>query len=199
METNKILTADILDILFEGKNKQYGAYDLRKTYNKRLTVSLITMGAVCLLLLLYSAFAGAQDIKRSYVTVTDVELQKIPQEEIKPEIPPVQPPKQELKIEVAQFTPPKIVPDDQVKPEDEIKDVQQIEDIKIGTTDQDGVRADIVAPPVETKGTGVVVAPKQDLENYEEEFTTVQIEAKFPGGAGEWRRYLERHLQADIQ
>ncbi len=36
MEINKILTADILDIIFDGRNKQYGAYDLRKTYNKRL-------------------------------------------------------------------------------------------------------------------------------------------------------------------
>ncbi len=36
MEVNKILNADILDIIFEGRNKEYGAYDLRKTYNKRL-------------------------------------------------------------------------------------------------------------------------------------------------------------------
>ena len=33
MEANKILKADILDIIFEGKNKSYGAYELRKTYN----------------------------------------------------------------------------------------------------------------------------------------------------------------------
>ena len=40
METNKILTANILDILFEGRNKEYGAYDLRKTYNKRINAAL---------------------------------------------------------------------------------------------------------------------------------------------------------------
>ena len=27
MEINKILTADILDIIFDGRNKDYGAYD----------------------------------------------------------------------------------------------------------------------------------------------------------------------------
>ena len=36
MDVNKILNADILDIIFEGRNKEYGAYELRKTYNKRL-------------------------------------------------------------------------------------------------------------------------------------------------------------------
>ena len=36
MDINKIQSADILDILFDGRNKEYGAYDLRKTYNKRI-------------------------------------------------------------------------------------------------------------------------------------------------------------------
>ena len=40
METNSILTANILDILFEGRNKTYGAYDLRKTYDKRIGSAL---------------------------------------------------------------------------------------------------------------------------------------------------------------
>lgn len=30
MEANTILYADLLDILFDGKNKEYGAYQLRK-------------------------------------------------------------------------------------------------------------------------------------------------------------------------
>ena len=32
MDSNKILSADILDIIFEGRNKEYGAYDLRKCF-----------------------------------------------------------------------------------------------------------------------------------------------------------------------
>ena len=51
MEINKILSADILDIIFEGRNKAYGAYDLRKTYNKRLLTALAVMGGLVLLLL----------------------------------------------------------------------------------------------------------------------------------------------------
>ncbi len=41
MEVNKILSADVLDIIFEGRNKEYGAYELRKSYNRRLTIALI--------------------------------------------------------------------------------------------------------------------------------------------------------------
>ncbi|MBL0272830.1 MAG: hypothetical protein IPQ06_07075 [Chitinophagaceae bacterium] len=37
MEANKILSADILDLIPEDRNKDYGAYELRKTYNRRIT------------------------------------------------------------------------------------------------------------------------------------------------------------------
>ena len=51
MEANKILSADILDIIFEGKNKQYGAYQLRKSYKKTLTKALIITGVALLLII----------------------------------------------------------------------------------------------------------------------------------------------------
>ncbi|MGZ8538927.1 MAG: energy transducer TonB, partial [Flavisolibacter sp.] len=41
MEPNKILKSDVLDILFEDRNKEYGAYELRRKYNKRLITALI--------------------------------------------------------------------------------------------------------------------------------------------------------------
>ena len=49
MEANKILSADILDLIFEGKNKDYGAYNLRKTYNSRITRALIITASVAVL------------------------------------------------------------------------------------------------------------------------------------------------------
>ena len=55
MEVNKILSADVLDIVFEGRNKEYGAYLLRRTYSKRIKLALVaTISAVALLLLLSS-------------------------------------------------------------------------------------------------------------------------------------------------
>ena len=40
MEAKKILSANILDILFENRNKEYGAYDLRNTYDRRINTAL---------------------------------------------------------------------------------------------------------------------------------------------------------------
>ena len=51
METNKILAADVLDIIFEGKNKAYGAYQLRKSYKKTLTRALVITGSTLVLAL----------------------------------------------------------------------------------------------------------------------------------------------------
>ena len=63
MEANKILSADVLDIIFDGKNKDYGAYELRKTYNRRITRALIITGSVALLALLSSILSSTMKEK----------------------------------------------------------------------------------------------------------------------------------------
>jgi protein TonB len=200
MDVNKILTADILDIIFEGRNKEYGAYQLRRTYNKRITYAIVGTVAVCLLFLGGSLIANSSDKKETQILVQDMELEKVQQDEKKPEPPPPPPPpKQEPpKVEITKFTPPKIVKDEEVKPEEEIKEVEKLEDTKIGTINQEGIKDEgIVAPPVEVKGTGVVEAPKQE-EDYDKVFTVVQIPAEFPGGLPAWTKYLERNLNRDL-
>jgi len=199
MDINKLQTADVLDIIFEGRNKEYGAYDLRKTYNKRLTYALISMLLLCLLMVVISVIANSVGKEKTQVMVQDISLENMKTEEKKPEPPPPPPPpKQEPpKVEITKFTPPKIVKDEEVKPEEEIKEVEKLEDTKIGTFNQEGVKDEgLVAPPVE-KGTGVVEAPKVE-EDYDKVFTVVQIPAEFPGGLPAWSRYLERNLNRDI-
>ena len=201
METNKILKADILDIIFEGRNKEYGAYELRKTYNKRLFIALAVMAAICLFVFLSSTFGGSKE-DTNEIIVQDVVLEDVKKEEKKPEPPPPPPPpppQEPPKVEIAKFTPPKIVKDEEVKPEDEIKEVEKLEEIKIGTINQEGKKDEgFVAPPVEEKGTGVVVAPKEVEEDYDKVFTKVEKEAKFPGGLDGWKNYLERNLNANV-
>lgn len=195
MEANKILNADILDILFEGRNKEYGAYELRKTYNGRIIKALIAMLLICGMI-----FIGSYIAKSAFKTtdkpmlVDDVKLEDIKEEEKKETPPPPPPPKVEPpKVEIKQFTPPKIVKDEEVKPEEKPPEQEELEDTKIGTFNQEGEKSDVVAPPVEEKGTGVVEAPKVE-EDYDKEFKTVQIEAKFPGGQSAWIKFLERNL-----
>jgi protein TonB len=198
MEQSKILNADILDIIFDGRNKEYGAYDLRKTYQRRLIIAVGAMVGVCLIIFLGTILASfVAPKKQTQILVQDVQLADVKQEE-KKEPPPPPPPKQEPpKVEITKFTPPKIVKDEEVKPEEKPPEQEKLEDTKIGTINQEGEKSDVVAPPVE-QSTGQVAAPKAQEEDYDKEFKTVQIEAKFPGGAGAWTKYLERNLNSNV-
>ncbi len=194
MEANKILNAEFLDILFEGRNKEYGAYELRKAYNKRMVRSIIIMLGVCLLIFLASILAKTIESKvPKKMVVQDVQLEDIKQPKEPEPPPPPPPPKEPPKVEVTKFTPPKIVKDEEVKPEEKPPEQEKLEDTKIGAFNQEGVKDLGVAPPVE-KGTGQVAAPKTQEQDYDKEFTSVQVEAKFPGGQDAWRKFLERNL-----
>jgi protein TonB len=196
METNKILTADILDLIFEGRNKEYGAYELRKTYKNRLIIAIVATLLVCFIFLVASFIANRKADDNSQILVQDVNLEQVKEEQKVEPPPPPPPPKVEPpKVEITKFTPPKIVEDAKIEEKNEIKEVEKLEDTKIGTINQEGLKDQgIVAPPVEDKGTGTVEAPKQETEDYDKEFTSVQIEAQFPGGMPAWKKYLERNL-----
>jgi len=199
MDANKIMNADILDIIFEGRNKEYGAYELRKTYNRRIMTAIIVMVVICLIAFLSTILANSGEKKQNKIVVQDVQLEDIKkQEEKKPEPPPPPPPpKQEPpKVEITKFTPPKIVKDEEVKEPPPV--VEKLDETKIGTINQEGKKDEgFVAPPVEEKGTGVVAAPPKQEEDYDKVFTKVEKEAKFPGGPEAWRKYLERNLNAN--
>ncbi len=197
METSRILSADILDILFEGRNKNYGAYELRKTYDRRIVYALSGTFFLCLLFIVGSILANSKNKNAKTEIVLDYQLEKFKEKDPKPEIPKPLPKPEPQKVEMAKFTPPKIVKDEEVKPDEEIKDVEKLEDTKIGTINQDGIKDEgVVAPPVETKGTGIE-APKMN-KDIDEIVTIVQIQAQFPGGLEGWKRYLERNLNKDL-
>ena len=165
MEANKILGADILDIVFEGRNKEYGAYELRKTYNRRLTFALVGMVVLCALLFLgYILASTISTDDDKAIVVQDVQLEELKQEEKKEQPPPPPPkPPDPPKVEMAKFTPPKIVKDEEVKEEEKPPEVEKLEETKIGTINQEGVKDEgIVAPPVADEGKGVVEAPKKE-------------------------------------
>ncbi|WP_202552173.1 energy transducer TonB [Ginsengibacter hankyongi] len=52
MNQDTILQSNLLDIIFENRNKDYGAYTLRKSYTSRMRIALLLMMALCLLLCL---------------------------------------------------------------------------------------------------------------------------------------------------
>jgi len=198
MDANKILSSDLLDILFEGRNKSYGAYELRRTYNKRLTTAVISMGLIALLALGGSFLSSSLKKKNAgKVNVSAVELSEIKQEEEqKPEPPPPPPPKQEPpKVEMTKFTPPKIVKDEEVKQEDIPPEQEKLEDTKIDVISQEGEKDLGIAVPVIDEGKKVIEEKKDEDEN--KIFEKVEIEASFPGGERAWANYLRKNLDAE--
>ncbi len=198
MDISKILQADVLDIIFDGKNKQYGAYDLRKTYNRRLAKALLITAGIALLIFLGSAFASvftrpAQD----RLDVRDTQLAEIKKDVPPPVVPPpppvMTPPPV---INQVRFTPPRIVPDEEVKPDEQIEEIPDdaaISDKTVVTDNKD----DVIIAPVEPKGTQIIETPVKKEEDEDKIFTKVENEAEFPGGDGAWKRYLEKNLNAD--
>lgn len=197
MDINKILTADVLDLIFEGRYKEYGAYELRKTYNGRLKNALIVMVAITVLLAGGAIWSNSAKKSKTEIIVQDVNLTDVNNQEKKapPPPPPPPPPKQEPpKVELAKFTPPKIVKDEEVKKEDEVKEQEKLEDVKISSIDQEGVKVDVVAAPVEVS-TGPTGPPDEETDKV---FTSVQIPSTFPGGTDAWAKFLSRTLNRDL-
>ncbi|MFV0604623.1 MAG: energy transducer TonB [Niabella sp.] len=203
MEPNKILSTDFLDLLFEGRNKEYGAYDLRKTYNKRIWMALgftaLAITAIAGAVLLKGSLKGPEkeDVKMTEVTIQEIQQQEEKKKDEPPPPPPPPPPKQEPppKVEKKAFTPPKVVKDEEVKTPPPA--VEELKDTRIGTVDQKGVKdIGLVTPPVVVDaGKGIVEVKKPEPEP--EIFTKVEIDAAYPGGAGAWRNFLERNLRGE--
>src|SRR3954453_11239339 len=136
MEQGKILTADVLDIIFERRNKAYGAYELRKTYQRRLLIATGSMVGICAFIFLATLLASfVAPKKQTQILVQDVQLANVQQEEKKPPPPPPPPKVEPPKVEITKFTPPKIVKDEEVK--EPPPPVEKLEETKIGTINQE--------------------------------------------------------------
>ncbi|HMP87990.1 MAG TPA: energy transducer TonB, partial [Lacibacter sp.] len=186
MDVNKILKSDFLDLLFDERNKEYGAYELRRNYHRRLKIALGITAAFALLVFTM-AFVSQNAAKnaKNKVKVQDVELSDIKQEEemkIEPPPPPPPPAPEPPKIEITKFTPPKIVEDEKFQEKNEVKEQEQI--TNVGKIDQEGIKdPEVVNPPKVEQESKVVEAPREDPNQI---FTKVEVEAQFPGGEEKW-------------
>jgi len=197
MEPNKILKADILDLIFEGRNKEYGAYELRKNFNRRMWTALGITGGLFILIAGGTILANELTPSEKEFKQTEVVLEEIKQEEEKKPEPPPPPPPKEVeppKVEMAKFTPPVIKKDEEVKQE-EIPPVEELEDKKIDIINQEGVKDLNIATPPPDQGKQIIETPKEEPED--KIFEKVEIEASVDSRA--WRRHLESQLQRYIE
>jgi protein TonB len=195
MNSQQLLTAEVLDIIFEGRNKEYGAYELRKHYNQRMFYAIGGMMLFIGLLLAGYFVSGKNNGK---VTIqpdsTVIELTEIkppPMEEPIPlQPPPPPPPAQE--VNTRQYTTPVIV--DNVPEDERPPEIEELDNAVISTKNiYSDVISDVVAPPIEAVGNGIIEAPPVK-EDENKVWQKVEIESEFPGGLASWKRFLLKTL-----
>ena len=197
MTTNEILKADVLDILFENRNKDYGAYALRKGYNNRLFLALALGLSVILVFVLINVINTKKAVtntdirkQRDEVVIRTVQLpQDKPKEPEKPK--EMAKPKAVPKVAQVKFTNPKITEDIKVK--EPLPPVEDLSGKQTSTQNTAGIPDDgkvkLVEKPVENTGNGHA-GPTQPLSD----FMVQERDPEFPGGTEALKRFLSRYL-----
>lgn len=199
MKPESILQTDLLDILFNNRNKEYGAYTLRKQYNARLGKAVMfTFGLAFFLSV--SWYVQANYLKNSGGVagqlVTEVYLKKLDEMKKPQELKPHKSVAKKMVAQVASTTI-KIVPDDKAD-----KQVPKNEDLNnklIGLQTTEGAPDDgSNAAPAATEGdkNGAVIEPKKE-EPAAEMMPLVRAEVmpEFPGGPVAFQKFMLRNLR----
>lgn len=196
MEATKILTADFLDILFENRNKQYGAYALRISYNKRLMTALIVtfiLGFGVIMLLSKLSLSPKEATLKPF-EMHEYNLQAVDQTEKAPDLPKPVEKTPSPQIKSTAFVIPKIVADKLVTQAPPSQ--TEMAESKISTVTMEGIKDDgAVHPPAIIDDKAIL-----DIKKYTEDdepFVNVQIDATYPGGVDAWRNFLERNLHGE--
>jgi protein TonB len=182
-----------LDVVFDSKNKSYGAYQLRRQSANLTTKALFIASTVFILLFLtpkiISLLRGPtiDDV----VVNTDVSVIVDPPP-VNPEVlpPPIQPPAS--KVPQTEFKVPVVVEDHMVKDIDpptidELKDTNPGQKTIAGLPDGDLV---IVSPPGDGPKQAAVV---EDNTVYSS--ITLQVQPTFPGGINKFYEYLRKTVR----
>lgn len=178
MNITEIMNASFDDLVFEGKNKSYGAYVLRKKFNKNmLMAAIITSGvftAIILAFFLPNILKGdEEEVIEEQMKVTYADLGEVPdmeedEQEIEapppsnlPSTPPPPPP-------TIKFVPPVVKKDEDVKKEEIMKDMDELiekaDENQIGKEDAEGDKNSLNLSGIFEKGgtgTNVTKPPKK--------------------------------------
>ncbi len=172
-------------LVFEERNKTYGAFELRRTYNRTVTIALTIAVASFILLVsipkIMELIEGMKTEEVKNVEITSADLTPPPlDDQLPPPPPPPPPPPVEQTIK---FTPPVVTDEVVVDPPPVITE----DSPKISTETHEATGdQDIVIP----EETNVVVAPKED-----EIFLVVEQPADFPGGVNEMYKFIQKSVQ----
>jgi periplasmic protein TonB len=193
MEPNDVLKADVLDILFENRNKSYGAYPLRKFYAQRLYISMgVTLSLVIVVIFLYLHFHTIPLTTR-IITITDPSWGTFtPQPKVKQILQPVRPaaPKPPKTIE---FKTPVITPDHLVP--QPMATVEELGKTAIGLTTTATGGPDNGLPHGNGNQLAGTTAAVDSAVGTEEIMDHPEMMPEFPGGNEALKRFLMKNLR----
>ena len=197
------------DLIFEGRNKKYGAYKLRTQTGKRNLKAIITiaiLAALCIVLFYikagYDAYQAAHAKNENVTELSTLNQPKKKEAKVERKVQVEE--KKEVVKEVKssiKFTAPVIKKDAEVKPEEEMKTQDQIMqtntaigalDVK-GNSDQGEILK--VTQRVETEPVKAE-APKPEVEN--KVFDVVEQMPSFPGGQSALMQYLANNIKYPV-
>lgn len=196
MDPKQILSADLLDIVFEDRNKEYGAYDLRRGYRTRLTTALLTM--IVLAGLILGAIAlrppGENEIIVKH-TGDELYLTQVEELPTLPELtppPPAQTPPPATQVQERMFTSTvNIRPDhtalNSLPSQAAMSTALPSDKTTTGVPPGDLPRFPSLARPSTVK---VIASPSEP----QAAFIPDEIEAGFPGGADALREFMTSNL-----
>lgn len=199
-----LISSDWVDLVFEGRNKAYGAYRLRKSTTKRNILAMVAVVILLVVAFIILTVKNLVDEQRAKVAMTQVaELTNYKQPEKKAEV-------KQKKIEVEpervvervkssiKFTAPVIKKDDEVKPDEELKTQDELMSTKtaIGTFD---VKGNDDANGEVLKAKEVIAEPEPPKHEEENKvFDIVEQQPLFPGGPAALMKYLSENTKYPV-
>lgn len=199
-----LISSDWVDLVFEGRNKAYGAYRLRKSTTKRNILAMVAVVLLLIVAFIILTVKNFVDEQRAKVAMTQVaELTNYKQPEKKAEV-------KQKKVEVEpervvervkssiKFTAPVIKNDEEVKPDEELKTQDELMSTKtaIGTFD---VKGNDDANGEVLKAKEVIAEPEPPKHEEENKlFDIVEQQPMFPGGQTALMKYLSEHTKYPV-
>lgn len=194
------------DIVFEGRNKEYGAYRARANKGKfqlrALIILLIFLGLIFAFIIAKTAVEAAIEKNRALEGDMVTELSQLKKEEPKKEEKKKEPelkyeePKEKVKVKASiEFTVPKIVDDDKIDHSKELKTQDEVTKSSFAIASQDyagdgdgGINIDDLKDNQSAGGTSV---PKEEevVDN-----ALVEVQAQYPGGEKALLAFINKNI-----
>ncbi|WP_428224471.1 energy transducer TonB [Flavobacterium sp.] len=185
-----------LDLVFEGRNKKYGAYLLRKENSKTslraLIIGAASFGIAIASPMLIDMIPSGDDDATLDEKVVLVDMNK-PKENTPPPPPPEkkpEPPKP--KVDEVKFVEPKVV--EAKKVTEEIKTVDELKDKNIAEKDQKGDKdAQVTIDAPTGNNEEVVKVVEEDNTVYNS--AGIEVQPEFPGGYAGFAKFVQRNFR----